>query len=171
MKSTLLFAAILLMVLASGCEKNCTQLNICQPSLSGVHDPRIIGYYANDVDSQILIHYKPNGLFDQPVDSGAFINTWVTGGYIYNESDTQELVIGFTGGSSTTQQVNDMKLVLPNVRTYRFTDVMVEGKYFEEDEFKCSVGSRPCYRRIVSMKIDGVLHDFSDPNASLTLYK
>lgn len=155
-----------------GCEKKCTQLNVCRPDMGGTLDgPKIIGYYANDVDTQIVLHYKPNGLFDQMVDSSAYIDTWVTSGHISNESDTQYLRIGFSGGNATTQRVNDARLVLPGVRTYQFTDVMVEGVYFEEDEFECSSGSQPCFRRIISMKIDGVYHDFSRPGKDLVLYK
>ena len=130
----------------------------------GGPDHRIIGYYANDVDTEIFIHYKPNGRFDQPIDSYVYIDEDVVGGYIFNETDTQYLAIGFNGNTPGSQRINDLKLILPGVRTYTFTDVMVNGNFTEEDEFKCSTGSFGCHRTITSMKIDGVYHDFYDRN-------
>jgi hypothetical protein len=167
----LMLAGMLLLSLLTGCEKKCTQLNVCHIFLSQNKTPRTIAYYARDVDTQILLCYKPNGMFDQQTDRGCYINTDVTGGYIYNETDTQYLSIGFCGSSSGSQRINDMELVLPGVRTYRFTEIMVDGNYTEGDEFTCSSGSRGSGRRVTSMKIDGIFHDFSNWNTRLELHK
>ncbi|MBS1616562.1 MAG: hypothetical protein JST06_10650 [Bacteroidetes bacterium] len=125
------------------------------------------------MDTQIFLFYKPNGLFNQRTDSFTYINENVVGGYIYNETDTQYLALGgVTGNNQNTWRLDDVRIILPNVRMYNLTEVMVDGEYYVEDEFICSNGSKPCYRNIVSLKVDGVYHDLTkNRNMTLTLYK
>ena len=155
-----------------GCEKKCTQLNTCGVGLASYNANRIIGYPRDNVDTQIIIHFKPNGLFDVALDSSIFTLTPPEDSWFPpNLSDTQEIGIYFNGSARNTQRINDVQLILPGIRTYRFTDVMVEGDYEQVDEFKCQSGSFGCRRNVVSLKIDGVYKDLSGSDARIELHK
>lgn len=79
-------------------QKKCTKLAVCYVYLpdDGCNGPQVIGYAPEEMDTSFSVIYKPNGLFDQPVDTYFYRDAMARDHhYYYDLSDTQYAPIAF----------------------------------------------------------------------------